>query len=70
MKKVLIGIIILIAAYGLVRWGYGEASYVYFEHKCETDAGEFIYKTVENVEGLYQMRPRDPRDYFTRFGIC
>lgn len=32
----------------------------YFEHLCKTEAGEFIYKTVENVEGLYMMRPREP----------
>ena len=38
----------------------------YFNHLCEKEAGEFIYKTVDNVEGLYQMRPRDPRDYFDR----
>jgi len=31
----------------------------YFEHLCKTEAGEFIYKTVENVEGIYQMRPRE-----------
>lgn len=30
----------------------------YFDHLCRTEAGEFIYKTVENVEGLYMMRPR------------
>ncbi|MBX3235496.1 MAG: hypothetical protein KF814_05040 [Nitrospiraceae bacterium] len=30
----------------------------YFEHLCKTEAGEFIYKTVENVEGLLMMRPR------------
>src|SRR6185436_663743 len=30
----------------------------YFDHLCKTEAGEFIYETVENVEGLYQMRPR------------
>ena len=28
----------------------------YFDHLCKTEAGEFIYKTVENVEGLYLMR--------------
>lgn len=32
----------------------------YFDHLCKTEAGEFIYKTVENVEGVYQMRPRGP----------
>ena len=30
----------------------------YFDHLCKTEAGEFIYKTVENVEGMYMMRPR------------
>ncbi|MCP5306546.1 MAG: hypothetical protein H6953_13970 [Chromatiaceae bacterium] len=38
----------------------------YFRHKCDTAAGEFIYKTVDNVEGVFQMRQRDPRDYLTR----
>lgn len=31
----------------------------YFDHLCKTEAGEFILKTVENVEGLYMMRPRE-----------
>lgn len=31
----------------------------YFDHLCKTEAGEFIFKTVENVEGLYMMRPRE-----------
>jgi len=31
----------------------------YFEHLCKTEAGEFIYRTVENVDGLYMMRPRE-----------
>ena len=30
----------------------------YFDHLCKTEAGEFIYKTVENVDGLYLMRSR------------
>jgi hypothetical protein len=30
----------------------------YFDHLCKTEAGEFIYKTVQNVEGIYIMRPR------------
>ncbi len=30
----------------------------YFDHLCKTEAEEFIYKVVENVEGLYMMRPR------------
>ena len=35
----------------------GMTSEQYFEHLCKTEAGEFIYKTVENVEGFYFMRP-------------
>ena len=36
----------------------------YFDHLCKTEAGEFIYRTVENVEGLLQLRPREnPKDY-------
>jgi hypothetical protein len=31
----------------------------YFDHLCKAEAGEFIYKTVKNVDGLLQMRPRD-----------
>ena len=31
----------------------------YFDHLCKTEAGDFIYKTVENVEGLYMMRLRE-----------
>ncbi len=42
----------------------GMTSKEYFDHLCKTEAGEFIYKTVENVEGLYMMRPRkEATDY-------
>ncbi|BFU95944.1 MAG: hypothetical protein NTNFB02_26660 [Nitrospira sp.] len=34
----------------------------YFDHLCRTEAGESIFKTVENVEGLYMMRPREQAD--------
>ena len=37
----------------------GMTSREYFDHLCKTEAGEFIYKTVENVEGIYMMRPRE-----------
>ncbi len=36
----------------------GMTSQEYFDHLCKTEAGEFTYKTVENVEGIYMMRPR------------
>ena len=38
----------------------------YFKHKCDTEAGEFIYRTVENVEGVFQMRSRESRDLIAR----
>ena len=37
----------------------GMTSQDYFEHLCKTEAGEFIFKTAENVEGIMQMRPRE-----------
>lgn len=36
----------------------GMSSKQYFEALCKAEAGEFIYRTVENVEGVYQVRPR------------
>lgn len=39
----------------------------YFEHLCKNEAGEFIFKTVENVEGIRLLRPRQPvNDYVFR----
>jgi hypothetical protein len=36
----------------------------YFDHLCKTEAGEFIYKTVDNVESIYMIRPRrEATDY-------
>jgi len=46
---------------GYKPWMSSEA---YFNHLCEKEAGEFIYKTVDNVEGFYFMRPpKRPTDY-------
>lgn len=41
----------------------GMTSEQYFDHLCKAEAGEFIYKTVENVDSVYQMRPRSPVNY-------
>lgn len=30
----------------------------YFELLCKNEAGEFIFKPADNVEGIYQIRPR------------
>jgi hypothetical protein len=35
----------------------GMTSEQYFDRLCKGEAGEFIYKTVENVSGLYLARP-------------
>jgi hypothetical protein len=36
----------------------GMTSKEYFDALCKAEAGEFIYRTIENVEGIYQIRPR------------
>jgi hypothetical protein len=36
----------------------------YAEHLCNSEMGDFIYRTVENVHGLYQVRPSE----LTRYG--
>jgi len=36
----------------------GMTSQEYFDRLCKTEAGEFVFKAVSNVEGVYQMRPR------------
>ena len=38
--------------------GQPDVSTQYFNHLCSTESGETIVKTVENVEGVFQMRPR------------
>ncbi len=32
----------------------------YFNHLCDTEAGQWVFKTVPNVEGLYFARPQGP----------
>lgn len=63
--KIFIGLIGVVVLYQGAKWGWGEASKAYFNYRCEQDAGGFIYRTVENVEGVFQMRPREQRDYIT-----
>ena len=65
-KKILAGIAYTIIAVYFGGLAWGEIAFRYFRHKCDTQAGEFIYQTVDDVEGIYQMRLRDPRDYFDR----
>lgn len=65
-RKILLGIAGAIVAVYLGGQAWGEIAYRYFRYKCTTQAGEFIHKTVEGVDGIYQMRARDPEDYFDR----
>lgn len=42
-------------------WGLGSSrsqSVAYFNHLCSTEAGEWIFKKVPNVEGFYFARPQ------------
>jgi hypothetical protein len=32
----------------------------YFDALCKAEAGEFVFKTAKDVEGIYQIRPRIP----------
>ncbi len=44
------------------RWWW--SSKQYFLHLCETEAGEFVFKSVDNVEGFLFMRPPSwPTDF-------
>ena len=38
----------------------GMSSVEYLEHLCKSEAGEFIFKTVDDVEGIRLLRPRTP----------
>jgi hypothetical protein len=64
-------ILILVPVLGYAAWWSwtawaGYRAEQHFRYKCDNFAGEFIFRTIDNVEGLYQMRPRDPREYFSR----
>jgi len=44
------------------RWWWSAKKY--FLHLCEKEAGEFVFKTAENVEGFLFMRPpKRPTDF-------
>ncbi len=43
-------------------WQSGMSGKEYFQALCEREAGWFIYRTVEDVEGLYIVRPRGEED--------
>jgi hypothetical protein len=51
-------------------WWLG--SEAYFDYLCKHEAGEWIFKKVENVEGVFQMRPREKattEEFMDRFAM-
>lgn len=38
----------------------GMTSEEYFHHLCAHEAGQFVYKKIQNLDGIYQARPRKP----------
>jgi hypothetical protein len=62
--RVTFGVLLVLAFLPHIQIAVGD---VYFDYLCRTQAGEFIYRTVDNVEGILQLRPRDgSKDYFDR----
>jgi hypothetical protein len=51
-------------------WWLGQDRY--FEFLCKHEAGEWVFKTVDNVEGVFQMRPREKattEEFESRFAM-
>ena len=42
---------------------YRKAAWAHFEKRCKENAGEKIYKTAENVEGIFIIKPRPKATY-------
>lgn len=66
MKRILLALLGLFIVYQVAGRTWDAIAFRYFRHQCKAHGGEFIYRTVDNVEGVFQMRLRDPRDYFDR----
>lgn len=66
MKRILLALLGLVIVYQVAGRTWDAIAFRYFRHQCKLHGGEFIYRTVDNVEGVFQMRLRDPRDYFDR----
>lgn len=66
MKRITLALLGLFIVYQLAGRAWDAIAFRYFHRQCKAHGGEFIYRTVDNVEGVLQMRLRDPRDYFDR----
>ncbi len=52
-----------------LAWGRDapNVAWQYFDHLCKTEAGAWVFRTVDNVEGLYFARPEaEPSDDILR----
>lgn len=59
-----------VAVEGLQRQGYEREAWAYFKKKCETEAGEKIYKTFSGVKSVLVIKPLPPateKDLFDQF---
>ncbi|MGH8617423.1 MAG: hypothetical protein ACREUW_06995 [Burkholderiales bacterium] len=75
-----LGVLIMIGAFGYLplqelieaskREAYARKAWVYFKKKCETEAGEKIYKTYANVKSVLVVKPLPPateKDLYDQF---
>lgn len=49
-------------------WRSGMAGEEYFKALCEAEAGEWVFRTVEGVEGIRQVRPYHKTNYHSMLG--
>lgn len=49
-------------------WRAGMTGEEYFKALCEAEAGEWVFRTVEGVEGIRQMRPYHKTNYHSMLG--
>lgn len=49
-------------------WRYGMSGEEYFQALCEAEAGEWVFRTVEGVEGVRQVRPYPKTNFYESLG--
>lgn len=50
-------------------WRDGMTGEEYFKALCEAEAGEWVFKKVDGVEGVRQLRPVDRTNYYGLLGV-
>lgn len=79
-RRRILGATIVIVAFGVLplagliehwkREAYAKAAWAYFQKKCETEAGEKIYRTVSGVKSVLVLKPLPPateKDLYDQF---